>query len=67
VFYDEVKSPTTYFLATPLVKKKRSKNQSTSEMAAKGDGGEKGDKTSPFNEANIIFLQSMDKLSDELR
>jgi hypothetical protein len=36
-------------------------------MAAKGDGGEKGDKTSPFNEASIIFLQSMDKLSDELR
>ena len=35
-----------------------------------GDDGattDKGDKTSPFNEANMIFPQSMDELPDELR
>jgi len=28
---------------------------------------DKGDKTSPLNEANMIFPQSMDELPDELR
>jgi hypothetical protein len=32
-----------------------------------GVATEKGDKTSPFNEANIIFPQAMDELSNELR
>jgi hypothetical protein len=32
-----------------------------------GAATEKGDKTSPFNEANIIFPQAMDELSNELR
>ena len=27
---------------------------------------DKGDETSPFNEANMIFPQSMDELPDEL-
>ena len=58
----------TYFLATPLGTAKRIKNQSTSNMG--GDDGattDKGDKTSPFNEANMIFPQNMDELLDELR
>jgi hypothetical protein len=32
-----------------------------------GAATEKGDKANPFNEANIIFLQAMNELSDELR
>ena len=32
-----------------------------------GAATDKGDKTSPFNEANMIFPQNMDELPDELR
>jgi len=32
-----------------------------------GAATDKGDKTSPFNEANMIFPQNMDELLDELR
>jgi len=54
-------------LATLLGKAKRIKNQSSSNMGG-NDGGttDKGDKMSPFNEANMIFPQSMDELPDEL-
>ena len=61
-------SMSTYFLVTPLGKAKRIKNQSTSNMGGNdGAATDKGDKTSPFNEANMIFPQSMDELLDELR
>ena len=36
-------------------------------MLSDGAATDKGDKTSPFNEANMIFPQNMDKLPDELR
>ena len=61
-------STSTYFLATSLEKAKRIKNQSTSNMGGNdGAATDMGDKTSPFNEANMIFPQSMDELPDELR
>ena len=54
-------------LATPLRTAKRIKNQSASNMGGKdGATTDNDDKTSPFNEANMIFPQSMDELLDEL-
>jgi hypothetical protein len=50
----------THFLATLLGKKKKSKIQSTSDMAVKGDD----DKTNPHNQGNIIFPSSVDELPD---
>ena len=55
-------------MATPLGTAKRIKNQSTSNMGGNdGAATDKGDKTRPFNESNMIFPQNIDKLSDELR
>ena len=53
---------------TLLGKANRIKKQSTSNMGG-NDGAaiNKGDMTSPFNKANMIFPQNMDELPDELR
>jgi hypothetical protein len=49
-------------------KKKRSKIQSTSDMGSKGEAaGEKGNKTNVPHDANMIFPQSIEELTDELR
>ena len=60
-------STSTYFFGDSARKAKRIKNQSTSNMGGNdGAATDMGNKTNPFNEANMIFPQSMDELPDEL-